>query len=46
MSSYSSMQVQMQNISRSIFPNKFEMLTVTNLLKVNECQLQSGFCPL
>lgn len=46
MSSYSSMQVQMQNISRLIFPNKFEMLTVMNLLKVNECQLQSGFCPL
>lgn len=50
MSSYSSMQVQIiqniQNISRSIFPNKFEMLTVKNSLKVNEYELQSGFCPL
>lgn len=36
MSNYSSMQVHMQNISRLVFPSKFELLIVMNSLKVNE----------
>lgn len=43
---YSSMQAQMEDISRLSSPSKFENLIVMNSLKVNERELQSGFCPL
>lgn len=36
MSNYSRIQVQVENISRSIFPSKFEILIVMDSLKVSE----------